>query len=376
MEFCPSKPLTVGAELEFQLLNAGSLELADGILPLLELYPNSEYVKPEFIQNTVEIASRPCTSVRELEAHVLELTTDLQANAAELGMHMCGAGTHPFCRRHALITPDPRYLQIERQAGYLAHTRITFATHVHVGVTDADQMIRLIGELRPYLPMLIGLSANSPFWHGWRTGFVSYRHRALAATESYGLPPVFEDWEDFCGFMAAADRAGRIRSISDIHWDLRPQPGLGTVEVRVMDAQTTVSEAMSLAALVRSLVAYLRETDPGERPVTLPTPLPWWAAQSNHFEASHRGLEAALIDDVDGQTVVLAEQVHRVLDAIQPAAAGLAEADYLDRIRDQMHHGLGYQRQLRTFDMTESLELVCQQMIDELSEEQRPSLRV
>ena len=376
MEFCPSKSLTVGAELEFQLLDARSLELADGILPLLELYPNSEYVKPEFIQNTVEIASRPCTSVRELEAHVLELTADLQANAAELGMRMCGAGTHPFCRRHALITPQPRYQQIERNSGYLAHTRITFATHVHVGVADADQMIRLVAELRPYLPLLIGLSANSPFWHGYRTGFVSYRHRALAATGSYGLPPVFEDWDDFCGFMAAAARAGRICSISDIHWDLRPQPELGTVEVRVMDAQTTVAEAMALAALVRSLVAYLGETEPAERPETLPTPLPWWAAQSNHFAASHLGLEAALIDDVDGQTVSLGEQAHRVLDAIEPAARGLAEADYLDRVRERMRRGLGYQRQLRTFDVTDSLELVCQQMSDELSQEQRPSLRV
>lgn len=157
VQFQTSKPLTVGMELEFQLLNAKSLELADGIMPLLEYYPNSDNVQPEFIQETVEVVSDPCDDIAGLDAHVRELVVDVEQHTAKLGMRMCGAGTHPFSTRFAAITPKPRYLEIEERSGYLSHTRITYATHVHVGVPDADEMIRLTGELVPYLPMLLSL---------------------------------------------------------------------------------------------------------------------------------------------------------------------------------------------------------------------------
>jgi carboxylate-amine ligase len=170
MEFKRSEPLSIGVELEFQLLKAETLDLTDGILPLMEFYPDSPYVKPECIQNTVEIASKVCTSIAELKVHLTALVDDLKAKCQALGMRLCGAGTHPFCQHLALITPLPRYLTMEERYGYLAHTQVTFATHVHLGVTSGDEAIALMRSLKPYLPLLIALSANSPFWRGYGHG--------------------------------------------------------------------------------------------------------------------------------------------------------------------------------------------------------------
>lgn len=208
MRFSASPALTVGLELELQLLDADSLDLADGIVPLLELVPGRRGVKPEFIQHTVELVTPPCRSCDELSRHLGALLSVVHERAGSLGMRLAGAGTHPFSRRRALITPLPRYIGMAKRAGFLARTQLTWGTHVHIGMPDGDTAVRVMSALRPMLPVLIALAANSPFLHGVDTGFASYRHRILAATRSYGLPPDFRSWADYARLLAMAHRAG------------------------------------------------------------------------------------------------------------------------------------------------------------------------
>lgn len=371
IEFFPSNPLTVGLELELQLVDADTLDLADGILPLLELYPDNPYIKAEFIQETVEVASKPCADCWEFEAHLNEVVGALVDDAARLGLRLCGAGTHPFSTRFAAITPFARYLQIEEKSAYLSHTRVTYATHVHVGVAHADEMIRLCRELVAYLPIFVALSANSPFWHGCDTGFASYRQRALAATGNYGIPPRFEDWGDFQTFFGAAKRAGMARQVKDFHWDVRPQPGFGTVELRTMDAVRTVEEAVGLAALARALVAYLQHTSPEERPAELPHELPHWAHKENHFRASQAALDAECVVDRDGRLRPVREQVEAVLAAVRPVAQELGEEYLLERIRRTLRDGPGSARQRSIYAQTGSLGRVEQALVDELDQPRR-----
>ena len=113
---------------------------------------------------------------------------------------------------------------------------MAFGTHVHVGMRSGDEMMRAMSRLIPALPAFIALSANSPFWRGHRTGHAAYRHRILAALPSFGMPFAFRDWTDFVSFYNAAVRSGMIRGIQDIHWDVRPHPDYGTIEIRAMDA--------------------------------------------------------------------------------------------------------------------------------------------
>lgn len=369
IEFKASEPLSIGLELELQLLNERTLDLADGILPLMELFPGSEYVKPEFIQNTVEIASKLCTSIAELESHVASLVSELEVKCRALGMVLCGAGSHPFGERLALITPMPRYLNMERKYGYLSHTQVTFATHVHVGVRSGDEAIAIMRALKAYLPLVIALSANSPFWRGYNTGHASYRHRILAATRSYGIPPSFESWRSFSSFVATSIRAGIFDSIHDIHWDIRPRPHLGTVELRAMDAQSTVADAVALAGFVRALVGFLMR-EVGSEVGDLPHPLPWWMEKDNHFQASLLGMDAQYVHDEQGTVVPLAEVWDKTAAAIQSTAEDLGEATYLDRLRHAVAGDkIGYMRQREVYDQTGSFEEVVSSLVAALRDE-------
>ena len=258
--FKPSPGPTIGMEMELQLVDPVSFDLVDEALPLLEFFPDRRYVKPELIQNTIEVASKPCQDVSSLLRDLRERVGSVVNRGEGLGVRLCGAGTHPFSQRLALITPLPRYLAIEKAFGLISHTQITFATHVHVGVDSGDEAVRLMSQLRPYLPLLIALSANSPYWRGHETGFAAYRHRILASSRTYGMPPDFPAWDAFERFLQTSIRAGMFESVHDIHWDIRPRPHLGTVEVRIMDAQSSVAEAVALASFIRALVAFLQAT--------------------------------------------------------------------------------------------------------------------
>ncbi|MDH3692446.1 MAG: YbdK family carboxylate-amine ligase [Gammaproteobacteria bacterium] len=372
MEFKATNPFSIGMELELQLVDSRTLNLADRILPLMEFYPDSPYVKPEFIQNTVEIASKVCDSASKLQSHVTSLVSELSTRCRKLGTSLCGAGSHPFCERLALITPLPRYLKIEESTGYVSHTQITFATHVHIGMTSGDEAIALLRGLKPYLPLLIAVSANSPFWRGYDTSYASYRHRILAATRSYGIPPSFQSWADFSHFFDTSRRAGMFETINDIHWDIRPRPHLGTLEIRVMDAQSTVSDAIALAAFVRALIVYLRRTQGAARSGQLLKPLPWWIEKNNHFQASRLGLDAMYVSDEQGRVRPLVDIFREVTDAVAVAAEELGETRYLQHLTAAMESGPGYTRQRRIYRRTASLKCVVSSLVDRLKQDTLP----
>lgn len=372
MEFEATDPFSIGMELELQLVDSRTLNLADGILPVMKLYPDSTYVKPEFFQNSIEIASKVCYSCSALQAHVTSLASELSTKCKKLGISLCGAGSHPFCQRLALITPLPRYLKIEEDMGYVSHTQITFATHVHIGMTSGDEAITLMRGLKAYLPLLVAVSANSPFWRGYDTSYASYRHRILAATRSYGIPPSFQSWNDFSHFLDTSRRAGMFETINDIHWDIRPRPHLGTLEIRVMDAQSTVSDAIALAAFIRALIAYLRRTQGGVPSGQLPRPLPWWIEKNNHFQASRLGLEAMYVSDEQGQVRPLADVFREVRDAVAVDAEEMGEIHYLEHLTAAMEKGPSYARQREVYRRTGSLKRVVRSLVDSLEQDTLP----
>jgi carboxylate-amine ligase len=372
MEFKATNPFSIGMELELQLVDRRTLNLADRILPLMELYPHSPYVKPEFFQTSVEIASKVCDSSSALQSHVTSLVSELSTGCRKLGISLCGAGSHPFCERLALITPLPRYLKIEEDMGYVSHTQITFATHVHIGMTSGDEAIALMRGLKSYLPLLIAVSANSPFWRGYDTSYASYRHRILAATRSYGIPPSFQSWDDFSHFFDTSRRARMLETINDIHWDIRPRPHLGTLEIRVMDAQSTVSDAIALAAFVRALIVYLRRTHAAAPSGQLLKPLPWWIEKNNHFQASRLGLDAMYVSDEQGQVRPMTDVFSEVRDAVAVAAEELGEMRYLEHLTAAMESGPGYARQREIYQRTVSLKSVVGSLVDRLEQDTLP----
>lgn len=370
MEFKGSPTASIGVEIEWQLLDSDTLDLSDGILALLAGHPEHPAIKPEFNQSTVEINSKPCETIRELESNLTSILADLQSRCQDSGMRICGAGTHPFCQRLATVTPLPRYLAQHQKFGHLADLMKTFALHVHVGMPSGDEAIAMMAALKPYLPILLALSASSPFWWGHDTGYASYRQRVLASMRSYGLPPTFKSWQEFSDLFQAGRAAGMFDVIRDIHWDLRPYPDFGTLEIRIMDSQPTLREAIALAALIHSAIAYLQHCRREGRAGFLLKPCHGWIEKENYFRASHLGLDAYYIEDDRGHSRPFRRIIEDILEALAPIAAQLGETEYLKFLEKRLEGGSSYIRQRRVFQETGSQKEVVASLVRELEEEQ------
>ena len=354
MLFKPSPGNTVGVEWELQLLDPESLDLYDGIIPLMEFFPTAQYVKPEFIQSCVELNSCIAANSEVAVAHLRGTLKKLLQRCTELGMGLCGAGTHPACRRLALITPLPRYQQILDIGGYLAYTQITFSTHVHVGLHSGDEAMRAMSRLIPVMPALLAVSANSPFWRGHETGYAAYRPRILAAAPTYGLPTRFDDWAAFDTFLGAARKASMIETFKDLHWDIRPHPDFGTLEIRVMDAASDLETLKGLVAFARCLVLQaVRASDP-EIAEAFPPKLPYWCEKQNRFRASLRGLDAEFIVSPDGSNRPMRDVIADLLDFCEPVAAEVGDTAGLAIARGMLTRKPGYQLQIEAYRQDDS----------------------
>jgi carboxylate-amine ligase len=364
VDFRGSERRSIGVEMEFQLVNADDGDLVDGIVPLMQVASNDPRVKPEFIQNCVEVASLPCESVDELGQDLGPSVARLAESCRALGMRLVGAGTHPFSTRLAAITPGTRYESMERASGLLGHRQITFSTHVHLSVLDGDEAVWLASQLAPYLPLMLALSASSPFWQGHDTGFAAFRPRILASARTYCLPPEFADWGEFESCLAMMARSGKFDSPDRLHWYLRPRPALGTLEIRIMDAQPSVSEALSIAAFAQALCTFIRDTR--DRPESRLAGLPRWALEDNCFLASRFGLDARVAVNENGDVMTLREVARQTLDLVADVAARFGDADHLSRLAQGISAGLPSERQRRTFAATGSLRAVVDAVVDEL----------
>ncbi|MDJ0649177.1 MAG: YbdK family carboxylate-amine ligase [Xenococcaceae cyanobacterium MO_188.B19] len=376
MKFHGSTCSTLGMEIELQLLDPNTLDLVDGILPLINSYPQQPFTKPEYNQATVEINSQVCSNIQELETNMFSLLTCLQARCEEQGMALCGAGTHPFCQRLISITPIKRYQAQSEMAGYLSYW-VTFAQHVHVGMSSGDEAVAIAKMLKPYLPILLALSANSPFWQGYDTGYASFRHRLLASRETYGMPPTFKNWQDFVNFFDSTQQAKIVNTVRDFHWDLRLQPNLGTLEVRVMDTQPTLKEALMLAAFVHSLIVYLKDYRGGKATGFLLKPNHWWLEKENLFRASCMGLAANYIEDIQGHIRPVKQVIADILASLTKTATRLEETEYLQPIYSRLIDNQpnfsqevpSYLRQRQIWQTTGSQKAVVAFLVKELKQE-------
>ena len=359
MEFNGCSESTVGVEWELQLVDAEGLDLYDGILPLMEFFPHTEFVKPEYIQSCVELTSCVADTSDAAIAHIRQSLAQVLRRCRELEMRLCGAGTHPFCRRLALITPLERYLRLEENSGYLAHSQITFGTHVHIGLHSGDEAIRAMSRLIPALPAFIALSANSPFWREHKTGHAAYRHRIQAASPLYGMPVTFRDWADFDSFHSAALKSGMIKHLKDIHWDIRPHPGYGTIEIRVMDAASDPQTLQALTAFARVLTISMARAAQEKVERVLPLELPAWIEKENCYRASHDGLKAEFIYNESGECRPLLELIKDLINFCEPVARDIGEGENFGLIRQFLLDQPGYSQQLKIFDDTHSTRAVA-----------------
>jgi carboxylate-amine ligase len=344
MEFAGHAEPTLGCEWELQLVNSADCSLADGILALMPAYERNELIKPEFFQCCVELTTTPSRGAGDIETQLSKMLVDVASHAMPFSMHVAGAGTHPFDRKPAVITPSTRNLRMLGAHGVMPVYPVTFATHVHVACVDGDAAMRAMRRLTPCLPTLLAIGANSPIWHGVDTGCVSFRQRLLASNPTYGLPPYFDSWADFNRMLDAALQSGTVDNFRGLHWDLRPHGDIGTLELRVFDAQIDARRVAQLAALTRAMVVLA--ADPGSDDALFMPRLPHWMELENHFRASRSGLAAELIVTRHGETANALSIAERWFPALRPVAARHGDEALLEALHATLLTGNGAERQL------------------------------
>jgi carboxylate-amine ligase len=305
-------PLSVGVEEEVMLIDPADGNLASRVDAVLAAAP--ELLLAQITQEThgsaVELQTEPFADPADALAQLGRLRAALRETLAGIGLQAAVAGTHPFATWEDVhVSAGPRQQDLHGSLRELARREPTFALHVHVALEDPEVAVRAMNRMRAHVPLLLALSANSPFWQGRDSGLASARTPLFQAFPRAGLPRVFADYEDLIGAQDALIRSGAIREPSFIWWDVRLQPRYGTLEVRVMDAQTSLERTALLVGLVRALVE-AEATDEGLAAPELVGS--YEALNENRFLALRDGVDAEFIDPQRGVLVPVGE----VLEAL------------------------------------------------------------
>jgi len=332
LEFHQSEPLTLGVELELQLLATRDYDLTRGASDLLRAAKydgRNGDIKLEITESMIEINTLPRASVDDIAADLDALREVLVEQCASNNIAVCGGGTHPFHswpdRR---ISPGERYEMTYERYGYLAKQFTVFGQHIHIGCATADDAIWLTQALGPYVPFFIALSASSPYVDGVDTYFQSARLNAVSAFPLSGQCPDLKDWNDFLAHFEFLRECGIVASIKDLYWDIRPKPEYGTVEIRVCDTPLSVVQAAALAALAQCLARRLLR----ERPA-FHAGRALQVARYNKFQACRYGFDARISCPEKRKQEDLKVTLRELLDALNEDAKALGCQPWLDVLR-------------------------------------------
>jgi len=348
LPFARSERSSVGIEWELALVDKDSGDLrqvAQTVLDAVEPADGSQHphVRQELLLNTVEVVSGVCRTVgdagRDLEAAIEEI----RAVTDPLRVELMSAGTHPFARwAQQKVTDKERYATLIERTQWWGRQMLIYGVHVHVGIEDRAKVLPISRAMLGYFGHLQSLSASSPFWGGKDTGYASNRALMFQQLPTAGLGFQFETWEQLEGYVGDMMHTGVIDQFDEVRWDLRPSPRFGTLETRICDGATNLTEVLALAALNHCLVEHLSTLlDQGKE---LPT-IPAWFAQENKWRSARYGMDAIIILDRAGNEELVTEAVSRLLVELEPVAARLGCLAELDDVRVILRRGASYQRQ-------------------------------
>ena len=330
--WAPTAPFTLGVEEEVMLLDPWTWSLAQAIDEVLPRLPGviAPRVTAETHAAAAELATGVHRTVGDAVAELRHLRGAMKETCAGCGLDVASAGTHPFTVwRETSLSSGARHELIYGSMRELARREPTFALHVHVGVPDPEDAIRAANALRAHLPVLLALSANSPFWQGRDSGLASARTPLFQAFPRVGIPRAFADYEDYVRSVDLLVRLEAFPEPTFLWWDVRPQPRLGTVEVRIMDAQITLRATAALVSLVQCLVALELDAGLADERAAAPEVL-----VENRFLAARDGVKAALIDPGRERRVPVAEMAGELVEACMPYARDLGCSGELASVLD------------------------------------------
>jgi glutamate---cysteine ligase / carboxylate-amine ligase len=356
---------TLGIEEELMIVDEHTLDLSNSIERLLSDLndiPTDGEVKPELMEGVCEIATTPVRNTVEAGLQLRSLRRTVNEVAKRAGLAIGSAGTHPFALwEDQRIVARPRYRDLISGLQFVARQEIIFGIHVHVGVDDPDKAIHVTNGMRVHAPLLLALSANSPFWRGDSTGLDSTRTPVFRAFPRVGIPPRYDDFEDWARRIQFMMESKVIGDYTYLWYDVRPHPNFGTVEVRVMDSQTRVEHTLALAALVQAMVKELCEHyDSGEQLARYPYEM----LDENKWLAARHGLGAQLVDLPKKDRVPVPELARRLIERLRPHAVELGSEQDFDCLEEILDRGNGASRQIVVYEANHDLREVVREILD------------
>ena len=331
-EFGKSTALSLGVELELQLVNTFDFDLTSSANDLLELLSRKPFpgtVTPEMTQSMIEIATGVQTEHAPLLAELRGMRDTLVAACDRLNIDIAGGGTHPFQRwSEQRVFSKPRFQQLSQLYGYLAKQFTVFGQHVHVGCASGDDALFLLHSLSRYVPRFIALSASSPFFQGVDTQFDSARLNSVFAFPLSGRAPFTLSWDEFANdYFTKMETTGVVKSMKDFYWDIRPKPEYGTIELRVCDTPLTVERAAALACYLQAVCRRLLN-----RAEPAPTEDDYLVYTFNRFQACRFGLDGQMVDPRTHESRTIREDILATLRQVEPHFAALQSVPALEEI--------------------------------------------
>ncbi|PJF41707.1 MAG: carboxylate-amine ligase [Chloroflexi bacterium] len=378
-------PLTIGIEEEYQIIDPETRALTSYVQQLINRgrVVLGDQVKQEFMQSQVEVGSHICRNIQEAREELIRLRSAVGEIANENDCVIAAASTHPFSRwEEQEISEGERYKDLETSMQEVGRRLLIFGMHIHLGFGKTPEALELLidiqNQLRYFLPHILALTTSSPFWHGRNTGLKSYRSIIFESLPRTGIPPSFSSFSDYQQFITILSKVGSLGKGKDennpdatkIWWDARPQPGLGTLEVRVADACTTVDEAICIAAIIQSLVAKLIKLRNQNRS--------WRVYRSeliaeNKWRAVRYGIDGKLIDFGIAEEVPLRFLIRELLEVIDDVLDELGTRDDVNYVHTILKNGSSADRQLATYrkriDAGDSKQDALKAVVDQLIEE-------
>ena len=352
--FQKSDALSLGVELELQLVNTHDYDLApyaEDMLRLMAKTPLPGAVVPEMTSSMIEISTGVCTSSSEVLGQLSQIRDALVKSADKLNIAIVGGGTHPFQQWHERrIYDKPRFRELSELYGYLSKQFTIFGQHVHVGCPDADTALLTLHRMSRYIPHFIALSASSPYVQGQDTAFDSARLNSVFAFPMSGRAPFALTWADFTVYFDKMTRTGVVKSMKDFYWDIRPKPEFGTIEIRVFDTPLTVERAAALSGFVQSLASWFMQEQP-----FMPAEDDYLVYTYNRFQACRFGMDALYVDPATGQHMPLREHILMTLQKVEQHPAALGASSFMHILKSSVERGENDARWLRERQAEESM---------------------
>jgi carboxylate-amine ligase len=373
IDFHPSDDPTLGVEWELALVDRHTRDLSNSAAHLFARakarMPDPGRLHQELLRNTVELVTGVCHSVGEAMDDLRCSLAPVVRAGDELGVDLYGGGTHPFASwTQQQLSPGHRYEELINRTQWWGRQMLIWGVHVHVGLPVQERVMPVLSGLLTYYPHLQALSASSPIWAGVDTGYASNRALMFQQLPTAGLPFQFETWEQFEAFAADQLTTGVIDELSEIRWDLRPSPKLGTLENRICDGVSSFEDLAAIVALAHCLVVDLDErAAAGERLTTLPP----WHVQENKWRAARYGLDAIVILDAASNERLVTDDLADLLVRLEPVAERLGCSAELASVATIIDRGASYQRQRAVAGRTRG-DLVA--VVDSVVRELRESL--